>query len=116
MSEVLNPVDIEAAIRDVSNRIAGSVKVCSDRYDAFLTADRAYDKAVAKAYLRYEGAAHRAKHEAELATENQRKVRDDADVAYRYADRLAKALESELRAWQSVNASVRAMYAVAGSH
>jgi len=116
MTEVLNPVDIESAIRDVSNRIAGSVKVCSERYAAFLTADRAYDKAVALASLSHEGAAWRAKYEAELATEAARKARDDADVAYRYADRLARALESELRAWQSVGASVRAMYSVAGSH
>jgi len=110
MSEVLNPVDIEAAIRECSNRIAKSVLVCSQRYDTWLTADRAYDKAFAKAFLRYEGPANRAKYEAELATETERKARDDADTAYRYADRQAKALESELRAWQSVNKSVVSMY------
>jgi 16S rRNA G527 N7-methylase RsmG len=112
--EVLNPVTIESTIREVSNRIAASVKVCSDRYEAFTKADAAYDRAYARAFMAYDGPGYRAKYAAELATETERTARDAADVAYRYADRLAKALESELRAWQSVGASVRAMYAVAG--
>ncbi|MFI2663213.1 hypothetical protein [Micromonospora carbonacea] len=114
MSDVLNPVDIEAAIRSCSDRIANGVRVCSERYDGYLKADAAYDKAFARAYMDHAGPAHEKKYAAELATVEQRAVRDAADVAYRYADRQAKALELELRAWQSVNASVRSMYSVAG--
>lgn len=110
MSEVLNPVEIETAIRKVSDRIAASVKVCSERYDAYLKADREYDQAFARAYVDCDGPAHRAKYEAELATADERAARDAADGLYRYADRQARALEAELRALQSVGASVRTMY------
>lgn len=114
MTSPLNPVDIESSIREVSNRIGRGVMVCDERYRAFLAADSAYDAAYAKAYLSADGPAHRVKFEAEIATKQLRDARDAADAAYRYADRQAKALEAELRAWQSVGASVRAMFSVAG--
>jgi hypothetical protein len=111
---VLSPVQIETAIRNVSNRISESVSVCSERYSTFLAADRAYETAFARAYLAHNGPAHEKKHAAVLATDTEREARDVADVAYRFADRLAKALESELRALQSVGASIREQYRVAG--
>ena len=109
-----NPVDIEAAIRRCADRIADGVRVCDRTYRDFLTADHLYAVAFAHAYLTADGPAHERKYAAELATKDERTARDVADAAYRYADRTAKAIESELRAWQSVGASVRAMYAVAG--
>lgn len=114
MTTILNPVDVEAAIRAVADRITNGVKVCSDRYDAFLKADAAYDRAFALAYMAHSGPQTEKKYAAELATFDERTARDAADVAYRYADRQAKALQDELRALQSVGASVRAMYATAG--
>lgn len=114
MTDPLNPVEIEARIRDISNRIAGGVQVCSDRYKAFLAASHAYDLAYARAYMAYDGPQAEKRYAAELATQAEREARDIAEGAYRHADRLAKALENELRAYQSVGASVRAMYAVAG--
>jgi hypothetical protein len=113
-NEVLNPVQIEAHIRELANRIANSATVCNDRYAAYLDADRAYDRAYAQAFLTHDGPQTEKRYAAEYATHAEREARDVADAAYRYADRLAKALESELRAWQSLNASVRAQYAVAG--
>jgi hypothetical protein len=109
-----NPVQIEEAIRKCANRIADGVKVCSERYGEFLEADRFYDRAFARAYLKAMGAAHERKYEAELATVDERDARDVADQAYKHADRQSKALDAELRAWQSVGASVRQMYGVAG--
>ena len=114
MTEAINPVQVEAAIRECANRIGNGVKVMDTMYRAYLTADAEYDRAFARAYMRHEGPAHEKKYAAELDTEDERTARDVADAAYRYADRTAKAIESELRAWQSVGASVRAMYAVAG--
>lgn len=114
MTDVLNPVQIEQLIRSVSGRIADGVKVCSSRYESFLTADRDFDKAYALAYMAHDGPAHEKRYAADLATMPARENRDVADAAYRYADRTARALENELRAWQSVGASIRSMYAVAG--
>ena len=112
--EVFNPVEVEQAIRDTSNRIAKSVDLCGELYEAWLKADREYDHAYARAFLAASGAQGEKRYRAELNTTNLRAVRDTADAAYRLADRRAKALQDELRAWQSVGASVRAMYAVAG--
>lgn len=114
MTTPFNPVDVEAAIRTISERIAKGVSVCDKQYRAFLSADHEYDLAYAAAYLAADGPQHERKYRAELATAKLRRDRDVADAAYRYADRQAKALEAELRAMQSVGASVRAMYAVAG--
>jgi hypothetical protein len=111
---VLNPVDIENRIREVSDDIARGVEICSVRYEAFLNADREFDLAYARAYMAWEGPAHEKRYAADLATEVERTNRDACDVAYKFADRRAKALENELRAYQSVGASVRAMYVVAG--
>lgn len=115
MSAVINPVDVESAIRQCADRIARGVTVCDSAYRTFLEADHTYDAAFARAYMRHEGPAHEKKYAAELDTADERQARDVADAAYRYADRTAKAIESELRAWQSVGASLRAMYAVAGT-
>lgn len=114
MTEPLSPVAIEQAIRDVANRIGKGVSICAERYSAFLTADREFDRAYANAYLAVEGAEHIRKQTATLKTLAERQDRDVADAAYRYADRQARALEAELRAYQSVGASVREQYRVAG--
>lgn len=109
-----NPVQIEDAIRKCANRIADGVKVCADRYGEYLAADRTYDRAFARAFLAASGSVEARKFQAELKTIEERDMLDVADAAYKHADRQAKALEAELRAWQSVGASVRQMYGVAG--
>lgn len=111
---VLNPVEIERSIRETAERIGNGVRVVSERYGAYLTAERAYDQSFARAYMAHEGPAHEKKYAAELATTQEREARDVADAAFRYADRTARALENELRAYQSIGASVRQMYGVAG--
>ncbi len=115
MSTPLSPVDIENRIREIAGRISKGVRICSQAYAEYLLALRTYERAFAHAYLAHQGAAHERKYAAELATGEERAARDQADVAYRYADRTAKALEAELRAMQSVNASVRTAYGVAGT-
>lgn len=112
--DIYNPAQIEEAIRQCANRIATSVTVCGARYDEWLTALREYDQAFAHAYLKADGPAHEKRYRAEVATLEERTKRDVMDAAYRYAERTSKAVIEELRAWQSVGASVRAQYGVAG--
>lgn len=107
---VLNPVDIEQAIRVCAERIHEGVKVVTRAEREAREKAREYDRAFARAYLAADGAAHERKYHAELATAAERDARDVAEVAYRFAERTAKAVEAELRAWQSVGASVRAMF------
>lgn len=110
----LNPVTIENHIRELSNRIAKSASVCNSRYIEFLDADREFDKAFAHAYLAHDGPQSEKRYAADEATMPERERRDVADAAYRYADRLSKALQSELMAYQSLNKSVLAQFNVAG--
>lgn len=114
MTEPLNPVQIEQAIRELVNRIAKGIKVCSDRYSTYLEAERAFDREYARAYLTAEGSIEDKKRRATLDTMPAREERDVTEVAYKHADRLSKALDLELRAYQSLNASVRQMYANVG--
>lgn len=114
MTEPYSPVAVEEAIRKCANNIAKGVSICSERYAVFMEADRSYEWAYAAAYNDHDGAAHEKKYYAILATKKERTARDTADVAYRFADRTARALEAELRAWQSVNKSVIGMYGAAG--
>jgi hypothetical protein len=109
-SVVLNPVEIEASIQEVRRRIHNGVKVVSDARKVYQQAKRSYDRAFAHAYLDYEGAAHEKKYSAELETEAQREAMDLAEQAFKYALDLSEALRDDLRALQSINASVRSMY------
>lgn len=112
--DVHSPVSVEQKILEISNRISKSAGSCNTSYVAFLTADRAYDRAFAKAFLAHKGPQTEKRYAAEEATEAEREARDVADAAYRYGDRLSKALQAELMAMQSVNKSVLAQFGVAG--
>lgn len=114
MSSPLNPVDVESTIRELSERIAKGVLFVSKAERKYVDADRAYAHAYAVAYLNHDGPQQEKRYAADLATISQREARDIAHTEFRYADRQAKALQDQLRAWQSVGASIRSMYAVAG--
>lgn len=114
MDEPLNPVQIEATMRELINRVSRGIKVTSDRYAEFSEADRLYDQAQARAYLEAEGPVKEREARVELDTAPERERRDVAEVAFRHADRLSKALDLELRAWQSIGSSVRQAYGNAG--
>ena len=110
----LTPVAVENHIRELSTRIAKSASVCNERYQVFLEADRAFDQAYARAFLAHDGPQTEKRYAADLASLGEREARDVADAAYRYADRLSKALSAELMAFQSLNKSILAQYQVAG--
>lgn len=113
--EPINPVDVENAIRDIANEIALGVRTVGDRLAAFRAAERVYDFAFAREYMAYSGPAHMRKYAAEIATTELREVRDDAEALWRLADRTARAQETELSAYQSINRSVSQMYGAAGT-
>lgn len=115
-TEIVNPVQVEVAIREAVNTISEAVGVVSARLAAWKDAEREYDLAYAKAYLGAPGPAHAKRYEAEVATTDLRHAVDVAEVAYKYADRRAKAAEESLSAWQSILRSVNGMYGAAGQH
>lgn len=114
MTEHINPVAVEASIRELVDRIAKGIPIVSNAEAKAREAARLFDLAFARAYLAHNGAAYERKYAATLATETERGEADVADLAFRHAERTAKALEAQLRAWQSIGASVREMYSVGG--
>ena len=112
--EPLNPVEIEAQLRKLTTRISKGIGVYAKAYGAFLDADRAFAAAYARAYLEAEGPVKDREMRAKADTLTEREARDVQELAYKHADKLLKALELELRTLQSIGASVRAAYQVAG--
>jgi hypothetical protein len=112
MADVINPVDVEKAIEECKDRIHNGVSIVITRFRAYKAALRAKDRAYAEAYLRAQGPAHEKRYRAELdeAHVAARDAVDDAEAVYQHADKTAWALINELKAWQSIGASVRSMY------
>lgn len=114
MGEVLNPVEVEAAIRDAVAEVAKGVAEFSRVHREWLDADRAFDLAWATAYLRATGPVEERKQTAVIATIEARAALDVADVAFKYVDKRLRAAESKLSAYQTLSKSVMAMYGAAG--
>lgn len=108
----LNPVEVEAGIRKVSRLVYLGARYVTEREDTFREKARDCDKAFARAYLRHDGPAHEKRYVAELDPEvvRAREVRDDAELAFKYAERRQKALIEALGSIRSIGASVREMY------
>jgi 16S rRNA G527 N7-methylase RsmG len=112
--EPVNPVQVEAALREIANRIAKGVKVVDERLRAYKQAKREYDQAFARAVLAADGAVALKKYRAVIETADLAEKVDIAETSLSYARETAKALEKELDALRSIGASTRAMYGTAG--
>lgn len=113
-AEIANPTTVEERMTRCSEEIHRGVAICDERYRIFMKADHDYDVAFAQAMVDGDGAMYLRKYRAELATKAERTARDEAQAAYKYAERRARAFVDELGSWQSVNKSVLAMYGAAG--
>jgi len=117
---VLNPVEVEQAIREAAATLTEGVAVVTARLDVYRAAQRAYDLAYSNAYMHAErGDGTRPsiedrKHLATIATAKEREAMDTAEVGWKYAERRAKAAELTLSAFQTISKSVNAMYGAAG--
>ena len=111
---VLNPVDVEQKIQEVSGRIAKGVQVVTQAEREARRLRRASDLAYAFAYKAHDGPAHEKRYAADIASMPHREEAENAEIALHHAERTARALEKELFAWQSINGNIRAMYGAAG--
>lgn len=110
--EPLSPEQVEAAINQVRQNISRGVRIVSAAEREARAAAAAFDRAYAHAYLDHPGPAHEKRYAAEVdpGVVRARDARDVAQLAYRHAERVADALQAELRAYQSINKSVTSMY------
>lgn len=109
-----SPAAVESAIYECAQRIARGVLICDKAYREFLEADHAFDLVSAQHYVESAGPAHQRKFEVTLRTSQERRRRDEAEAAYRLAERNMRAVQAELEALRSIGTSVRQAYAVAG--
>lgn len=108
--DVHNPVDLERKIEEISDRIAKGVKIVTVAEREAKAKRRDFDLAYAWAYKRAEGPVHARRYEADIQSMPHREAAENAEIAFRHAERTARALEKELAAWQSINTNVRTMY------
>lgn len=114
MAEVLNPVLVEEAIRDAVAEVAKGVTEFSRTFEAFRTAERAFDLAWAQEYMRVTGPVEERKQACVIRTAEQKAALDVAEVAFKYVDKRLRAAEAKLSAYQTLSKSVMAMYGAAG--
>ena len=112
--DVLNPVQVEQNIRSLASSIHRGVTVVSNAEVEARKGRREYDLAFAHAYMAHQGPAHEKKYQATIDTAEHLERADVAELAFKHADRTARALTEELRAWQSVNRSIMTMYGAVG--
>lgn len=113
--EVLNPVEVEKAIRHAVDEVAQGVEIVTVRLTTYREAQRLYDLAYAQAYMAHRGPQTEKRIAAEIETTHLRHDKDVAEVAWKYAERRCAAAESTLSAYQTISKSVRAMYGAAGT-
>ena len=112
--EPLNPVQIERDLRTTNEHIYKGVEVVSKAYADYLDAEREYKNAYAMAYLAAEGSIKDKEAKAEVATEEKRDARDVADVAYKRAKDMLRAVIAKQSALQTMAAGIRQAYAGSG--
>jgi hypothetical protein len=108
--DVHNPTDVEKKIEETANRIAAGVRIITDREKEVRAKKRDFDLAYANAYKRADGSIKDREYTADIQTMAQREEAGNAEIAFKHAERVAKALDRELFAWQSILNSVRSMY------
>jgi len=114
VSEVLNPVDAETAIRNLGNRLSECVKIVTQTEAVYVEKKRVFDIAEAKATLAADGSnAQERAAVVTLAVENERLELDVAFLAFRDAERRMRAIREQLSAAQSLSRSVLTMYGAA---
>jgi hypothetical protein len=114
-SRVLNPVEVEQAIRESVATVAQGVDVVTQRLAAYRDAQWRFDQKWAATYMMAEGPVEERKQQCVLSCADEQAKLDVAEVAYKYAERKTRAAESALSAWQTLSRSVTAMYHAAGT-
>src|SRR6202012_24687 len=90
---VHNPASVEQKIEETINRIAKGVQIVTSAEREARARKRDRDLAYPHAYKKAEGPAHERKYTADIQTMPFREEADNAEIAFRHAERTAKALE-----------------------
>jgi hypothetical protein len=108
--EVINPVDIEHAIGEVTERIANGVRIITGAERKAIQLRRDFDLARALAYVAADGSIKDKEAQSVIETIEPRRLAEEAEAEYRHAQRTAAALERQLSGLQAQAKLVGAMY------
>ena len=109
-----SPVAVEQRLAYIDDQITQGVDALAEAYSKYAHAKNELEKANARAFMNYSGALGAKKYAAIVATTELRDQLTVADIAYHYAKTRSEALKDQLSAVQSIGASVRAQYEIAG--
>lgn len=110
MAHVMTPPEIEQAIAASGDLLEDSVDIIDELQEVFLDADAELDRAFAQAYLAHSGPQQEKRYAAELATTAERKVRDQAYLNFKYAERKANAVDRRISGLQTRSKSATNAY------
>lgn len=114
MSDVPDPVEVDKAIIDIRERLENAAGIINQRLKVYREAQRAYNVAFATAFAGHQGPQTEKRQMAILATQEEARLRDEAQAALQYARDRSSDLRNELRALQTVAANIREAYRTAG--
>jgi hypothetical protein len=112
--EVWSPVAVEQRLADIDHLITSGVDTLADAYDEYARLKNQVEVETARAYVHHKGPAHEKKYAAVLATEQLRAQLAVADAVYHRARWKNEGLSEQLKAVQSIGASLRSQYENAG--
>lgn len=111
---IMTPIAVESRIRSIADSILRGADIVHELRVRHENLKVTYDLAFARASMAAEGPMYARRWRAEEATHELRQQLAVAYTAYRHGADKLDALKSELRAYQSVGASIRAAYKTAG--
>lgn len=108
----LSPVDVEQKLVNLVNTLSTALAGWRDAYKIYKDAELAYDMAYARARVNINTdiAYNDRKYHADLATQDERAAKDDAETVFKYADKRLEGVRQAISAWQSLNKSIQMAY------
>ena len=115
-AEDLSPIRVEQRIQELVKTLSIALMEWRERYGQWKDAEREFDKAYATARINVDSEVpyNDRKYHADVATMEQREVKEVAEGAFKYAEKRLEGVRSALSAWQSIGRSVNEAYRNAG--
>ena len=115
-AEDLSPIRVEKRIQALVQSLSDALVEWRARYGQWKEAEREFDRAYAVARIAVDPDVpyNDRKYHADVATMEQREVKEVAEGAFKYAEKRLEGVRSALSAWQSIGRSVNEAYRNAG--
>lgn len=113
--EYLAPTQVERRLAELDHVLSLGVMELAERHKKYVVLKTEVEIETARAYMKFNGAAHAKKYAAILATEHLRRELAVAEAAYHYAKSKLEIVRDQVSCVQSIGASMRASMQMAGA-